>query len=195
MLLSDGARHVLLDAEFGVLRRILDAITALKERTSPADGSVLDAAYHAPELIFRTDGVPRAEPAGDVYSFAMCLYEMATGRPPFLASAEAPHLGLREPQLLACIVEGLRPPIPDTVPAPIARVIRACWVDDPTARPTARDVLELLAAAEAELVDAPQPAAAPLSAVRVAVPATAGGSGPAASRTSLRDVFSAAAPT
>jgi serine/threonine protein kinase len=191
MLLSDGARHVLLDAEFGVIRHILDSFTALKERTSPAEGSSLDAAYLAPELSLATDEVPVAQPPGDIYSFAMVLFEMATGRAPFLASAEAPFGGLREPQLLACVMAGVRPPIPDTVPPPLARLIAACWAEDPAARPSAREVLALLATVEAELEGTPQPSAAPVAAVRVVVPKIGGhrGGGGPSSRGSLQTLF------
>ena len=37
-----------------------------------------------------------------------------------------------------------RPQLPPSVPAPLASLIRRCWDDDPTARPSFREILELL---------------------------------------------------
>jgi serine/threonine protein kinase len=79
----------------------------------------------------------------DVFSFGMVLFEMVTGTPPFPA--------MRDMQIFAALAAGRRPDIPATVPASLAKLIRACWQHDPAARPLPRDVLHALVAAQAEI--------------------------------------------
>jgi serine/threonine protein kinase len=79
---------VVLDAEFGVVRFLLDQIAALHTRTSPGTGMALDAAYMAPEVL-RLDASARVpQPPADIYSLGMVLYEMSVGHPPFRALRE-----------------------------------------------------------------------------------------------------------
>jgi serine/threonine protein kinase len=130
---------ILLDAEFGIVRCLLDEIAALHTRTSPKTGHNIDSAYMSPEL-FRTEP-PSA--AGDIYSFAMVLYEIVTGWPPYRT------LGM--PDLLKCLVGKVRLPIPAHVPGSVADLIRECWDEDAANRPTARTLLLKLSALESQL--------------------------------------------
>ena len=134
---------VLIDAEFGVVKYLLDEIAALHTRTSPKTGHNIDSAYMSPELL---DESKRTEPPSvksDIYSFAMVLYEIVTGWPPFRT------LGM--PDLLKCMVGQVRLPIPSNIPGSVADLIRECWDEDAANRPTARTLLLKLNALEAQL--------------------------------------------
>ena len=137
---------VVLDAEFGVVRFLLDQIAALHTRTSPGVGAALDAAYMAPEMLKTFVGAssgPTPLPPADIYSLGCVLYECVVGHPPFR--------GLREIEICKCLLAGVRPPLPDTVPLPIVDLIKACWKEDPAHRPTARGVLDRLRALDAQV--------------------------------------------
>lgn len=136
-----------LDCEFGVIRFLLDQVAALHTRTSPATGHALDSAYVAPELLQGGDAAARVGGACgssvDVYSFGMLLFEMVTGWPPFRA------LGM--PELLKCLIARARPPMPPSVPSPVADLIAECCADEAADRPTARALLAKLCALEKQL--------------------------------------------
>lgn len=87
-------------------------------------------AYVAPE---RLDGAP-AQPATDVYSLGVLLYQALTGRVPYPADTWD--------QLSAALAAG-RPPslagVPG-LPPEVARICLSCLTRDPAARPTARQV-------------------------------------------------------
>ncbi|WP_229403031.1 serine/threonine-protein kinase [Micromonospora okii] len=87
-------------------------------------------AYVAPE---RLDGAP-AQPATDVYSLGVLLYETLTGRVPYPADTWE--------QLGAALGTGGPPPpldVPD-LPTGVARTCLRCLSRDPRARPTAQQV-------------------------------------------------------
>jgi hypothetical protein len=92
-------------------------------------------AYMAPE---RWHGAP---PTGaiDVWALGAMLHELVTGRRPFPASS----LG----QLSRSTEE---PGLPDLPAAPWASIVRDCLARDPLARPTARELVQRLAAAEGD---------------------------------------------
>ncbi|KAG9293658.1 hypothetical protein G9A89_018995 [Geosiphon pyriformis] len=73
--------------------------------------------------------------AGDIYSFAMLLWELATGKPPF-------YERLHDNTLIFNIVfKGIRPNIiSPLIPPRIAELIEKCWDANPLNRPTAKEV-------------------------------------------------------
>jgi len=79
-------------------------------------------AYLSPE---RMAGLP-ATPASDLYGLGMTAYECLTGRPPFQGSPQAVALAHRDRPL---------PPLPGTVPAPVAELVAALTAKDPQYRP------------------------------------------------------------
>ncbi|KAG9289342.1 hypothetical protein G9A89_007903 [Geosiphon pyriformis] len=76
--------------------------------------------------------------AGDIYSFAMLLWQLATGKPPFYDRSHD-HL------LVMAILNGARPEITSPlIPSYIAEIIEKCWDANPLSRPTAHEVYEKL---------------------------------------------------
>ncbi|QLQ37614.1 serine/threonine-protein kinase [Micromonospora robiginosa] len=91
-------------------------------------------AYVAPE---RLDGAP-AQPATDVYSLGVLLFETLTGQPPYPADTWE--------QLSAALAES-PPPTLDGVPGlprPVADVCLRCLARDPRQRPSAHRVAAVL---------------------------------------------------
>src|SRR5439155_13442508 len=70
----------------------------------------------------------------DIYSIGMLMWEIFSGRPPFDDRAHDPDLILK-------ICEGLRPSatLPG-MPKEYAEMMRKCWDDDPTKRPTIKEL-------------------------------------------------------
>jgi serine/threonine-protein kinase len=109
--------------------------------------------YLSPEQVA---GLP-ATPASDLYGLGMIAYECLTGRPPFRGSPLAvAHAHTDRPL----------PPLPATVPAPVAELIAALTAKNPKDRPD-----DALAAAEwaRRLRDHPQVIQAAAGAVRAGV--------------------------
>ncbi|KAG9300659.1 hypothetical protein G9A89_023457 [Geosiphon pyriformis] len=76
--------------------------------------------------------------AGDIYSFAMILWELATGKPPF-------HDYSHDQILIMAILNGQRPKITSPIiPPSIAKLIEKCWDPNPENRPTTREVYKRL---------------------------------------------------
>ncbi|WP_174530903.1 serine/threonine-protein kinase, partial [Micromonospora maritima] len=91
-------------------------------------------AYVAPE---RLDGAP-AQPATDVYSLGVLLFETLTGQPPYPAETWE--------QLSAALADS-PPPTLDGVPGlppPVAEICLRCLDRDPRRRPTAHRVAAVL---------------------------------------------------
>ena len=73
----------------------------------------------------------------DVYSFAMVLYYMVAGHPPW------PHLPGFEAVRLAAEI-GNRPCLPRDLDSQSVNLLELCWHNDPSSRPSFRKILSLL---------------------------------------------------
>jgi len=96
----------------------------------PQDSQALGThGWAAPELL-------RGESYGaavDVYALGIVLWEVWTGQRPF---KDVPA----EAMLFRVAVEGLRPPMPPSMPKALCVLLRNCWSSNPAARPTAKHV-------------------------------------------------------
>lgn len=113
-------------------------------KTKEVKGTCL---WMAPEMIRSCEWSDRT----DVYAFGLVLWELCTGRLPFLDDLER---GDGRMQLMFRIADGQRPkwPIPDSVPQPIKDLIFKCWAHNPADRPSINRVLETLQGADDPLV-------------------------------------------
>ena len=113
-VLVDGGRVKI--ADFGI------AQAAGAVRVTQAGLVTGTPGYLAPEQVA---GLP-ARPTSDLYGLGMIAYECLTGRPPFHGSPLAvAHAHMDRPL----------PPLPGTVPAPVAQLVEALTAKDPKDRP------------------------------------------------------------
>ncbi len=94
-------------------------------------------AYIAPELV---DGPEALSPAADLFAFGVIAFELITGDRPFSRPAAIARMQGKDPDPPAPIAWRWTAAVPE-----VAAVIDRCLLGDPTQRPTAADVAEVLA--------------------------------------------------
>ncbi|RGB30206.1 kinase-like domain-containing protein [Rhizophagus diaphanus] len=97
--------------------------------SGPADkplGSVYGyLPYIAPEVICGK----QTTKASDIYSVAMLMWEISSGRPPFTDCCE------HDNELVMKIINGIRPKIVPGTPLEYEELMKQCWDADPSKRP------------------------------------------------------------
>ncbi|CAG8516410.1 6016_t:CDS:2 [Acaulospora colombiana] len=106
------------------------------------DGSHGVLPFMAPEILRNKPHTTSA----DVYSFGFIMWQLATNRKPFAGKSHDSHLALE-------ICKGLRPEITEDIPECYARLMRRCWEDDPSSRPSADELHETIGIWFAEVCD------------------------------------------
>jgi hypothetical protein len=113
--------------DFGLAKRLtgeeLADVATATPQTLTAPGMVAGTlAYMAPE---RLRGHP-ADERSDIWALGIVLHEMATGQRPFQGQTGF--------ALTAAILSQPAPPVPASVPAPLANVVKRCLAKDPRER-------------------------------------------------------------
>ena len=90
--------------------------------------------YLAPELL---SGHGSYSQTTDVYAFGIIMWEISTREKPF-------HDVVHDTQLALRICKGLRPEITDDTPLCYQNLIQQCWHSDPTQRPSANEIFEMI---------------------------------------------------
>eukprot|EP01105_Mastigella_eilhardi_P007671 TRINITY_DN1926_c0_g1_i1.p2 TRINITY_DN1926_c0_g1~~TRINITY_DN1926_c0_g1_i1.p2 ORF type:complete len:114 (-),score=20.31 TRINITY_DN1926_c0_g1_i1:57-398(-) len=92
--------------------------------------------YMAPEIFDRKR--PKYTESYDVYSYGIVLWEL------FSASLKPYPDSIPTHALPGLVMQGKRPEMPLHINEQIAKLMRACWHRDPTARPSFQQVLGVL---------------------------------------------------
>ena len=113
----------------------VSAVMADEDQGSPS--------FMAPELLLPTNfGLEKAVPSkeADVYALGMTIYQVLTGRRPFLPRRKA--------RIVRAVISGERPAKPENAEMGMADVVWdllvECWGEDRRTRPTATQVLKRL---------------------------------------------------
>lgn len=89
-------------------------------------------AYIAPEIFNEN----KYDKSGDVYSFAMIVYEIMTNN--------ILYENLNHFQVMINVINGFRPKLSNEIPSCYQKLIEDCWEDDPKRRPTFDQIVEIL---------------------------------------------------
>ncbi|EGG20354.1 leucine-rich repeat-containing protein [Cavenderia fasciculata] len=127
--------NILLDTEGRVMIRDY-GFTAIKDnlyKSSATHGGAVN--YFAPEIF--ESGASNYDQNIDQYAFGLILWEMFTHQNAFPSSV-AQH------QIPDLLKQGYRPEVPSQFPMVFDRLIRACWNQDPSARPNFLTISKIL---------------------------------------------------
>ncbi|MGN9911214.1 protein kinase domain-containing protein [Phytohabitans sp. LJ34] len=127
VLLAPGSPKVI---DFGIARAV--EATSQQTRTDQLLGTV---GYMAPER-FGPDAAKLVSPAADVFAWGAVLAYAGTGRPPF---------GVDSPPIVATRIVTQPPDLAGLVP-PLRDLVERALAKDPAARPTSRQLLDMLLA-------------------------------------------------
>ncbi|XP_021764211.1 serine/threonine-protein kinase STY8-like [Chenopodium quinoa] len=131
-ILRDDSGHLKV-ADFGVSKLL--KVSKGVERNRPISCEDYSCRYMAPELFRNEDYDTKV----DVFSFALILQEMIEGYPPF-ASKE-------DKNAQEAYAANERPPFKasgKSYPHKLKELIEVCWNEDPTKRPTFREIIARL---------------------------------------------------
>jgi serine/threonine protein kinase len=98
--------------------------------------------YIAPEVLRGKEYTQES----DIYGFGIIAYEVYTGLPPYHDIAHDKFLAIN-------ICQGLRPKSDYKIPQLILDIIKQCWDADPSKRPKANELYELIYELERDLYD------------------------------------------
>ncbi|XP_026472417.1 integrin-linked protein kinase-like [Ctenocephalides felis] len=126
-----NSHHVMIDEDLTARLNMSDAKFSFQER-----GRIYRPAWMSPEALQKNRLVRNAE-ACDMWSFAVCLWELATREVPF-ADLSPMECGLR------IATEGLRLEIPPGTSSYLAKLIKICMNEDPGKRPKFDMVVPIL---------------------------------------------------
>ncbi|RHZ86175.1 hypothetical protein Glove_54g23 [Diversispora epigaea] len=130
LIISDGGASI---TDLGLCSLENDQILKSDNKSNNIYGSI---PYIPPEVLQGNAFTKK----GDIYSFGGILYEMATRTQPFYDRAH-------DTRLIIDICNGVRPKIPDFmnwIPQDYSDLIYKCWSGDPSERPTAKELYDVI---------------------------------------------------
>ncbi|KAK7021819.1 Homeobox protein tos8 [Paramarasmius palmivorus] len=91
----------------------------------------------APELVNPDDMETESRTTRDIYAFGCTIFEIISGNAPFAEKK-------LDVQIMIDVLKGLRPQRPDLCPDWLWNLVKTCWAEDISQRPTASQITELL---------------------------------------------------
>lgn len=134
---NDGIVKIL---DFGLARFSIKNTSNPDAKFITKPGTIMGTvAYMSPE---QARALP-IEESTDVFSLGIVLYEMLSG--------DLPFDGVNEIEMLAAILEREPPPLNDSIPDTLKRIVNLCLIKSPFERPTAAEIVEELRHAQRRL--------------------------------------------
>lgn len=132
-------KNVLLDSkkrpkigDFGLSKITRSKNKTLEESTYTTKGTPF---YMPPELLESN----MYSKAGDVYAFAIMVFEIMTLKKPYCQ-----YNNLNFSRLSKMVIEGVRPEIDSPIPDAYKELIESCWKQDSESRPTFEEIADVL---------------------------------------------------
>ena len=115
--------------DFGLLRELPKDDTIYVAKTAVA----FPIRWMAPESLTKRE----FSPASDVWSFGVVMWEMHN-------PSELPYKGMDNMQVAVGVNQDLRLPIPEVYPPTVVKIMKACWQQSPSKRPSFLLIASLL---------------------------------------------------